>query len=540
MNKKYMKNTAILFASMTITKIVGAVFKIPLANILGGTGMGYFSTAYGLYSPVFALTAAGIPAIMMRLTAQNIAAGRPENALRTRRTALALFSVLGLAGTLVVALFSAFFAEHIACSPESTPAVIAISPAVMICCIASVLRGYHEGLSDVVPSAAAAVAEAVSRAAAGLALSYGVVFYAKYRFDNGLDVFGMQYADYSSAYAAALPYAAAGAIAAVSLSELCGLISLLISDRKRRTYPAPDSTPADRKRVIGFRLIREIIPVAASALVMNCVSFIDLLTVTRTLKASAEMNAVYFQREFSDILPAAGGLPGLANFMYGSYTGIAMTMFMLIPSFAGNRRRMGTQRRKRSGAGLLYAVPRRGCYRIPGMRRSRRPRGTAALHAVPQPHSRGQRLCRSLRGSVRRRSFHDNRFGYVRSVPGYRKGTYPAYSHVLRCCSQGFAESAADINSSAEYLRCRCFHRRGLHRDGCRRIADSTKKTRREDQCFRLREASAVLLAALRSFRRACVPGGEKRAAIASERHYSSVCRRYCLWNITNFNIGFS
>ena len=218
MNKKYMKNTAILFASMTITKIVGAVFKIPLANILGGTGMGYFSTAYGLYSPVFALTAAGIPAVMMRLTAQNIAAGRPENALRTRRTALALFSVLGLAGTLVVALFSAFFAEHIACSPESTPAVIAISPAVMICCIASVLRGYHEGLSDVVPSAAAAVAEAVSRAAAGLALSYGVVFYAKYRFDNGLDVFGMQYADYSSAYAAALPYAAAGAIAAVSVN----------------------------------------------------------------------------------------------------------------------------------------------------------------------------------------------------------------------------------------------------------------------------------------------------------------------------------
>ena len=548
MNKKYMKNTAILFASMTITKIVGAVFKIPLANILGGTGMGYFSTAYGLYSPVFALTAAGIPAVMMRLTAQNIAAGRPGNALRTRRTALALFSVLGLAGTLVVALFSAFFAEHIACSPESTPAVIAISPAVMICCIASVLRGYHEGLSDVVPSAAAAVAEAVSRAAAGLALSYGVVFYAKYRFDNGLDVFGMQYADYSSAYAAALPYAAAGAIAAVSLSELCGLISLLISDRKRRTYPAPDSTPADRKRVIGFRLIREIIPVAASALVMNCVSFIDLLTVTRTLKASAEMNAVYFQREFSDILPAAGGLPGLANFMYGSYTGIAMTMFMLIPSFAGMTEKTSVpeiaaaweRKDENAAAQGCCTLFRRGCYRIPGMRRSRRPRGTAALHAVPQPRSRGQRLCRSLRGSVRRRSFHDNRFGYVRGVPGYRKGTYPAYSHVLLCGSQGFAESASDINSRAEYLRRRCFHRRGLHRDGCRRVADSTTKTRRENQRFRLREASAVLLTALRSFSRACVPGGEKRAAIASERHYSRVCRRYCLWNITNFNIGFS
>ena len=335
MNKKYLKNTAILFVSMTITKVVGAVFKIPLANILGGTGMGYFSTAYGLYSPVFALTAAGVPAVMMRLTARNIAAGRPENALKTRRTALLLFSFLGLAGTLVVAAFSGFFAEHVACSPESAPAVAAIAPAVMICCVASVFRGYYEGLSDVVPSAAAAVAEAVSRAAAGLALSFGVVFYAKYRFENGLDVFGRFYADYSAAYNAALPYAAAGAVVAVSFSELCGLVSLLISDRKRSGTVPRDSIPTDRKRVIGARLIRELLPVAASALVMNCISFVDLLTVTRTLKASTQLYPGWFQREFAGVLSSSGGIDGLANFMYGSYTGIAMTMFMLIPSFAG-------------------------------------------------------------------------------------------------------------------------------------------------------------------------------------------------------------
>lgn len=334
MNKKYIRNTAILFASMTITKIIGAVFKIPLANILGGTGMGYFSTAYGLYSPVFALTAAGIPTVMMRLTAQNIAANRPGNALKTRRTALMLFSAAGLIGTLVVALFARFFAEHIACSPESTPAVIAIAPAVMLCCVASVIRGYHEGLSDVVPSAAAAVTEALSRAVVGLAAAYGVVFWAKSRFESGLDIFGVQYADYSEAYSAILPAAAAGAVMAVSISELCGLISLLLTDRKRRGT-VPNTGTTDRTRVIAARLIREIIPVAASALVMNCISFVDLLTVTRTLKNSALSNSAYFLREFSGIIPECGGIDGLANFMYGSYTGVAMTVFMLIPSFAG-------------------------------------------------------------------------------------------------------------------------------------------------------------------------------------------------------------
>lgn len=333
MNRKYIRNTAILFASMTITKIVGAIFKIPLANVLGGTGMGYFSTAYGLYSPVFALTAAGIPTVMMRMTAQNIAACRPGNALKTRRTALLLFSAVGFLGTLVVALFAEFFSEHIACSPESTPAVFAIAPAVMLCCIASVIRGYHEGMSDVVPSAAAAVAEAVSRAAVGLAAAYGVIFWAKGRFENGAEILGQHYADYADVYAAVLPLAAAGAIAAVSFSELCGLISLLISDRKRKLTPSPGEK-TDRTRSIAVRLIREIVPVAASALVMNCVSFVDLLTVTRTLRNTAMAYPDILGNDPA-ILAQCGGLDGLANFMYGSYTGIAMTVFMLIPSFAG-------------------------------------------------------------------------------------------------------------------------------------------------------------------------------------------------------------
>lgn len=334
MDRKYLKNTAILFASMTITKIVGALFKIPLANVLGGTGMGYFSTAYGLYSPVFAVTAAGIPTVMMRITAQNIAAGRKANARKIRHTALILFSAVGFVGTLIVALFAPFFAEHIACSPESTPSVVAIAPAVMLCCIASVIRGYHEGMSDVMPSAAAAVAEAVSRAVFGLAMAYGIFFYTQYRVENGLSVFGITYASYDEAYTAVLPIAAAAAVLAVSISELCGLLSLLISDRKKQ-LPAAGNEPTDRMRSIAVKLIKEILPVAASALVMNCVSFVDLITVPRTLRNAALSNSDYFLTEFAEIMPSCGGLNGLANFMYGSYTGIAITVFMLIPSFAG-------------------------------------------------------------------------------------------------------------------------------------------------------------------------------------------------------------
>lgn len=339
MNQKhYIKNTIILFVSMIITKVVGALFKIPLANLLGGTGMGYFSSAYGLYSPIFALTAAGIPTVLMRTTARSAAVGNYQHAAAVKKYALILFSAIGLLGTAAVALFAKPFAQYIACSPQSTAAVVCIAPAVALCCTASVLRGYREGLSDVMPSASASIAEAVSRAVFGLALSYSVIFYARSCFENGKSVFGIIVSTEQQAYEAALPYAAAGAILAVSISELCGLISLILSEKRIKRRGNDVKLPERCTycgRNICVELIKDTVPIAASALVMNFVSFIDLLTVTRAISYSVEQHPMFYMEKFGGILYYCGGIEGLPNFMYGSYTGIAMSIFMLIPSFAG-------------------------------------------------------------------------------------------------------------------------------------------------------------------------------------------------------------
>lgn len=333
---RYLKNTALLFAAMTVTKIVGAIFKIPLANILGGTGMAYFSNAYGLYSPIFALTAAGVPTVLMRITAQNLASGRQQNAIKTKKIATLFFGTIGLIGTLIIWCLASFFAENIACSPDSTPAIVAIAPAVFFCCIASVIRGYYEGQSNVLPTAAANVTEAISRALIGLALSYGVIAYAKFTYDNGTSFFGKCYQTYEEVYSAALPVAASAAILAVTLSELCGLLALIIHDKHHNNkIQIPDNIPTDRIRIILSTLIREILPIAVSALVMNCFSFADILTVTRTIENTISMDPEYFKRSFAEVISSGIQLSGLANFMYGSYTGIAMSLFMLVPSFAG-------------------------------------------------------------------------------------------------------------------------------------------------------------------------------------------------------------
>ena len=60
------------------------LYKIPLTNLLGGTGMGYFASAFSVFTPVFAIVVSGIPSTMARLTAENYALERFSNMRHTK------------------------------------------------------------------------------------------------------------------------------------------------------------------------------------------------------------------------------------------------------------------------------------------------------------------------------------------------------------------------------------------------------------------------------------------------------------------------
>ena len=92
----FIKGSAILLAMVLITKILGLLYKIPLTNLLGGTGMGYFASAFSVFTPVFAIVVSGIPSTMARLTAENYALERFSNMRHTKRTSrLSLTDIYG-------------------------------------------------------------------------------------------------------------------------------------------------------------------------------------------------------------------------------------------------------------------------------------------------------------------------------------------------------------------------------------------------------------------------------------------------------------
>ena len=309
-----------MFVAMFITKIIGAVLRIPLTNMLGGVGMGYFSTAYSFFNPVYTVLAAGLPTIVTKLTAQSVSCQRYKEARKIKSAALIISLGAGLLGTVFMFVFAAPFANFAASSPESLWSVLAISPSVIFCCLAAAYRGYYEGLSNMMPTAVSQVVESVIKAAMGLGLSYVVL---------NLGAQGLISQEKT------LPYAAAAAVLGVTFGEFCGTLFLVIRSRSLKDSITESelalSVEAPRKRELIRKIIIQSLPISLGAVVINTGSFIDLLTISSGIQKSLYDNQSYFIEQYPMAISEAG-VDLFGNFVYGSYTGIVLSIFMIITS----------------------------------------------------------------------------------------------------------------------------------------------------------------------------------------------------------------
>ena len=70
-NQVMYKGAFLLGISTILVKLIGMIYKIPLSYTLGDEGMGYFNSAYTVYTLFFILGTAGIPKAISILVSQS-------------------------------------------------------------------------------------------------------------------------------------------------------------------------------------------------------------------------------------------------------------------------------------------------------------------------------------------------------------------------------------------------------------------------------------------------------------------------------------
>lgn len=265
--QSYLKGAAILAATVVIAKILGAIFKIPLYNLLGDRGTTNFALTYSIYALLLTISTSGIPVALSRQISAAAATGRTRQVKRYFSVALPAFSLVGA----VFAAIMFFFAPQLAVlmGDDISAGIRTLSPAVFFVCVVSVYEGYGQGHGNMLPTAVKQIIEVTSKLVFGLAIAW--VFLQK-----GYDI----------------PIIASGAISGVSIGLALALVVLIFYKRridKTQRYTLSESShdiPAGRFRTL-LSIFKVSIPITLGASFINIMTLIDYRLVLYRLQAGA-------------------------------------------------------------------------------------------------------------------------------------------------------------------------------------------------------------------------------------------------------------
>lgn len=326
----------ILVVATVLVKVIGALYKMPLTALIGGVGRGYFSRAYDIYTPVYAIAMAGLPVAVSKLVSQEKALGHYRDIRIIMKTARKIFLLTGSVATIILMAVAYPYSKYIIHAPDNWSSIMFIAPSVFFCCCMSSYRGYYEGLSNMIPTAISQVIEALGKLVLGLATAYIIMNYGIKRFSAGLPVFGVNALTEAEALSAIYPYSAAGAISGVTLGTVIGLVFLMIRHKiygDGITAEMLSQSPTPQKAKGWGKLIAvTALPVAAGSLILNVTNLIDTVTISNRLAYALNLDLETVKNIYSAQIAASNVADSdIATYLYGAYTS-ALDFKNLIPT----------------------------------------------------------------------------------------------------------------------------------------------------------------------------------------------------------------
>ncbi len=163
------KQGAVLAAASFLVRIIGILYRIPMTNILGNEGNGYYNNAFNIYTYLLIVSSYGMPTAISRIVSGKLA-------LKQRKEAHLIFKASIWLNIVISAFFSAAlfyiagpYANFIHV-PGAEVAIKCLAPSLLIFAVMSSFRGYFQGMNTMVPTAVSQVIEQIFNASFSILL----------------------------------------------------------------------------------------------------------------------------------------------------------------------------------------------------------------------------------------------------------------------------------------------------------------------------------------------------------------------------------
>ncbi|MDO5021905.1 MAG: polysaccharide biosynthesis protein [Eubacteriales bacterium] len=162
---------SVLTIAGLICKVVGVLYKIPLARTIGPLGMGVYHQVFPTYNLLLTVSSAGIPVAISRMVAASLAENNTAKAKSIFKNALRILLVLGVIGTFLMVVLSGSLSKAKG-TPEAAKSFIAIAPSLFFVCVMSAFRGFMQGRRRMIPTAVSQLIEQVGKVFVAMPFAY--------------------------------------------------------------------------------------------------------------------------------------------------------------------------------------------------------------------------------------------------------------------------------------------------------------------------------------------------------------------------------
>lgn len=254
-----LKGTMLLACAGFVVKIMGAVYRIVLARLIGVEGIGLYQMAYPVYLIFLSLSTAGIPIALSKLIAEKEIRQDSTGVKTIFQGALVLLLVLGISCSMAMGISARWLAGRVLADPRVVFTIWALSPAIFFMSLLAVFRGYFQGRREMGLSAVSQIIEQAVRVGVALTLAICLV-------DRGVE---------QAAAGAAFGATVGGAAALLYLV----LIQLGTSRLAKARVPFKSIKPAIKK------IVRFAIPISATVILMPILQTLDSIIVPLKLQS---------------------------------------------------------------------------------------------------------------------------------------------------------------------------------------------------------------------------------------------------------------
>ena len=211
-NSFIIQGSILAFAGILV-RVIGLIYRIPLNRILGESGMGYYGTAFEIYNVLILLSSQSMPLAVSKIVSEKLEKKQYKNAHKVFKGAL----IYGITIGVIFGMLAFFGADWISVKIYKLPQVAIplriLAPTLTVACVLGVLRGYFQGMGNMIPTSVSQIFEQIVNAVVSVIAAYELGAY-------GYSLSKM--ADESETFRAS--YSAAGG----TLGTLCGAVSALI------------------------------------------------------------------------------------------------------------------------------------------------------------------------------------------------------------------------------------------------------------------------------------------------------------------------